>query len=234
MRTLLNVTMSENDTRMLVILLIVLLFVFLVMGLLGMAIRKVCQLQAGVIDQQMGEPVRYKVVSDPVHFKKLANKKNNRILVKEAVAPLLIGFVALMFYLIYAGLTDEWGRNYFGEFGTLLFTFDFKNATYSDFWGFKNVLVDWPPVIAPSPKAEFWPSYVLCPLVIVSVTYYLIVIQGFLSRLLYLHRICRDVFDVSLKNYKYYDHLGTDPYGRPLNPTETPVKEPTPNEQPKK
>jgi hypothetical protein len=234
MKSLLNVTMSENDTRMLVILLIVLLVVFFVMGLLGMAIRKVCQLQAGVIDQQMGEPVRYKVISDPTHFKKLAKKKNNRLLVKEAVAPLLIGFIALMFYIIYSGLTGEWNRNYFGEFGTLLFTFDFKNATYSDFWGFKNVLTDWPPVIAPSPKVEYWPSYVLCPLVIISATYYLIVIQGFVSRSFYLHRICRDVFDVSLKNYKYYDHVGTDPYGRPLNPTETPVKEPSPTEQPKK
>ena len=235
MRTFLNVSMNENDTRMLIILLVVLLIAFILIGLLGMVIRKVSQLQASVIDQEMGESVRYKVVSDPVHFKKLATAKNNRLLVKKAAAPLIIGFVALMFYLIYAGVTGEWGRHYFKEFGTLFFTPDFANATYSNFWGLKNVLVDWPPVIAPAPQASYWPSYVLCPLVIVSVIYYLIVIQGYFSRFIYLRRICKDVFDVSLKGYKYYDHVGTDPYGRPLNPTEMPdAKKDAPKNDPPK
>ena len=224
MKAFLNVTMSENDTRMLIILLIILLLFFIIVGLVGMAIRKVSQLQADVIDQQMGELVRYRIVSDPVHFKKLATQKNNRLLVKKAAAPLTIGFVGLLFYLIYAGVSGQWGRDYWGEFGTLFFLFDFKNATYSNFWGLKNVLIDWPPVISPAPQLSFWPSYILCPLVVVAVTYYIIVIQGYFSRFVYLRRIGKEVFKVSLKGYNYYDHIGTDAYGRPLNPSEMPIK----------
>jgi hypothetical protein len=229
--TLVSLQMNENDRRMLVILLVILTVSFILVGLLGMAIRKVCQLQAGVIDTEMGQVVMYKVVSDPVHFKKLATQKNNRLLVKKAAAPIIIGFVALLFYLIFAGVTDGWGRNYWGEFGTILFTFDFQNATYTDFWGFRHILSNWPPVIAPAPQAAYWPSYVLCPLVVTAVVYYLIVIQGYFSRFVYLRRIGHDIFDMQLKDYKYYDHVGTDPYGRPLNPTVTPVR-PTDENQP--
>jgi hypothetical protein len=221
---LVSVSMNENDTRMLIILLIVLLVLFILVGLLGMAIRYVSQLQAKVIDNEMGDLVIYKVVSDVRHFKKLATQKNNRLLVKKGIAPITIGFVALMFYIIYAGVTGEWGRNYFGEFGTLFFMPDWANATYGDFWGFKHILTNWPPVIAPAPKGSYWPSYILCPLVYVSVIYYVIVVQGYLSRFIYLRRIGSDIYNVNLQNYKYYDHVQTDAYGRPINPTDIPAK----------
>jgi hypothetical protein len=238
-RYFVSVTMDDNDRRMLIILLVILLVLFVVVGLLGMAIRKICQIQAKVISQEMGDAVRYKVVSDPVHFKKLATKKNNRLLFKKSIAPIAIGLVSLVFYIVYAGVTKGWTHNYWSDFSTMLFIWDFDNATYVNFWGFNHALASWPPLLhGPIPEAQYWASYILCPLWVIAIVYYLVVIQGYFSRFVYLRHLAKTVYNKGLEDYKYYDNLGTDAYGRPLNPTETPTSAPgsfpPPNVPPKR
>jgi hypothetical protein len=219
-----GVTLNDNDKRMLTILLVILVILLIAIGLIGMLIRKTMSFQGKRVDHEMGDLVRYRVVPDPTSFRRVANAKNNRIFFKQSVAPVCIALFSLLFYLIYAGVTNGWGRNYWGEWSTILFIWDFGNSEYySKFWGI-TMLNRWPNLLhAPQPEAQYWASYILCPLWLTAIAYYLVVIQAYCSRVLMISRRARTVYNKSLEDYNYYDTLKTNQQGQPIDPGSAPI-----------
>jgi hypothetical protein len=226
-----EVSMSDNDRKLLIVLMVILVLLLVLLGLLGMLIRFTMQQQAKRIDYYMHDPVVYRVVADPEHFRKYGYVVNNRLLYHQALVPFIIGLVSIVFYLIYAATTNGWSEDYFGHFGTLFFRWNWSDSSnYVTFWGI-TLLAKWPSLESgPAPEAGYWASYILVPLWLTSVIYFLVVIQAFFSRFLMINRRSRTVYEKSLEGYNYYSTMEPGQVGVPLNsPMANPQRNVPPN-----
>jgi hypothetical protein len=220
--TLLDVQMSENDKRMLIIFMIVLILFLIILGLIGMAIRKTMSFQARRIDKEMSDPVRYHVVTDQKHFRDLALKKSNRVYYRQALVPFLAFAMSALFYVFYNWGAQEWGADLFGRYSTLFFIWDFGNSdNYTTFFGM-TILNKWPALLqSPCLVPEYWASYIIVTLWIFSLGWYLIASQAYIARFFMIFKREATVYDKSLEGYNYYNStgMGNNPYGTPVNGT---------------
>lgn len=210
-----EVSLSENDRKLLIVLIVVLILFFILLGLLGMLIRYTMQQQGKRIDNVMHDPVVYRVIADPEHFRKYGNIQNRRILYHQALPAFIIFGVSMLLYIIYSSIKNAWAENYWSEFGTLFLRWDWSNPdNFATVWGLR-ILAKWPDVsYPPSPKAEYWIAYVLVPLWVTSATYFLVVIQAFFSRMITIDRRARSVYEKSLEGYNFYESMA-QPVGTP-------------------
>jgi hypothetical protein len=227
-RSYVEISMSENDKKLLIVLLVIAILLFILLGLLGMLIRYVMKLQGEKIDNYVAEPVRYRVLGDATHFTSFASKVNRRLFFKQALISWGIALFSLFFYLIYAGASDQWARDYWGEFGSLFYQWDWGNAdNYVTFWGM-TLLAKWPNAIAaPSWHNEYWISYVLVPLWLTSIIYYLVCVQAFIARLITLNRRAHSIYSQNLENFNYYDTMPQNNLGQPGPSVAAPTPNPT-------
>lgn len=202
------VTLSENDKKLLIAALIIVIILFLVLVLIGMSVHKVMELQGKAIDKEVSDGVRYRVLDSAAHFKKYGRIKNRRVFMKQSLWPILILLTSLLFYLIYAGVTGEWSRNYWGEFGSIFFLWDFGDeGSYVVFWGMR-LLAKWPPLTnEPHIVPEAYASYILCSLWLIGSIYFLVVSQAFFSRAVMLNKRAGTVYNKSLEGFNYYDSI---------------------------
>lgn len=203
-----SVSMSDNDRRLLIAAFIILIILFILVGLIGMLIRKIMQVQGRKLDELVSHAVHFRILEDEKHFKRYAYIKSRRLFYKEALPPCLILFASLLFYLIYAGVTGEWVHDYWKDYGTIFFLWDFGNEeSYVTFWGMR-LLASWPPLSnTPHFVAENYASYILCSLWLVGGTYFLVVGQGYLSRTFMIGQRASTVYSKSLEGFNYYDSI---------------------------
>ena len=227
-----EVSMSDNDRKLLIVLMVILVLLFILLGLIGMLIRFTMQQQAKRIDTYMHDPVVYRIVADPQHFRKFGYQVNHRLLYHQALVPFILGFVSLLFYLIYAGVTGGWAEDYFGHCSTLFFTWKWNDPEiYAKFWGV-TLLTRWPDLQAsPAPNAAYWASYILVPLSLITIVYFLVVIQAYFARFLMINRRSRTIYEKSLEGYNFYSTMSgynapTQPMNAPVNPQVPPSNVP--------
>jgi len=218
--SLIDISLNETDRRLLIVLLIVLILFFVLLGLLGMLIRWISNEFAKRMDYELHDVVVYRVIQDPKSLRKYGMIKNNRVLFKQAIAPFIIAFLSLILYLVYSSVTGLWAKDHFSEFSTLFFNFDWSNPKFYDyFWGL-YLLKQWPdwiPSAGPMWVGDFWDSYLLVPMWLVSGVYFAVDIQAFLARLAMLEKRCRTVFNKSLDGYNYYDTVSINSPGQKEN-----------------
>lgn len=208
MRFFVEFALNENDKRLMIILLFIMVFLFLIVGLIGMLIRFVTTKFGKRMDYEVHEAVVFRVISSPEQLKKYGNIKNNRYLVRSSVIPFLIGLASLLLWIIYSTVYGVWARDYFGEFSTLFFNFDWSNPeNYVNFWGL-TLLARWPNAISsPTWVNEYWGSYLLVPLWLTAIIWYAVVIQGYLARALRLNKLSHSIFEKSLEDFNYFDDV---------------------------
>jgi hypothetical protein len=223
-RVFVEITMSENDRKLLIILLVLAVLVFILLGLLGMLLRYVMQRQGKRMDYYMHDPVVYRIISDPKHFRKYGIAQNHRILFREALGPFIIGAVSLAFYITYALITINvtgmgWTQDFWGQFKDLFYVWDWGNDNCrTTVWGV-SVLARWPDLLsAPHWVGEHWASYILVPLWITAAVYYAIVVQAYISRGIIIARRARTIYEKSLEGYNYYDTMPKTADGFPIDP----------------
>ena len=206
MRFLVDFTLSENDKRLLIVLLCILVLLFIIVGLIGVLIRFVTIRFSKRMDYEVHEAVVYRVISSPEQLRKYGDEKNNRFLIKTSLIPFFIGLFSLLIWIIYSAVYHSWARNYFGEFSTLLVNFDWGNPdNYAVFWGI-NLLRQWPAVVStPTWVGEFWGSYLLVPLWLTAIIWYAVVIQAYIARAIRLNRLCHSIFEKSLEDFNYFE-----------------------------
>ena len=206
MRHYVEFALSENDKRLLFILLIVFLIIFLLLGLIGVLIRSVSKVFSKRIDYEIHEAVTNRVITTPEQLKKYGIAKNNRLFFKQAIPPFLILAVSLLMYLIYSFATGIWAEDYFGHFSSLLYTWDWGDPeNFAEFWGL-TLLRRWPPLAnEPHFVAEYWGAYILVPLWRTAIGYYLIIIQAYVSRAMMLEKRTHTVFEKSLEDFNYFN-----------------------------
>jgi hypothetical protein len=229
-----EVSMSDNDRKLLIVLMVVLVLLFILLGLIGMLVRYTMIQQGKRIDNYVHDPVVYRVVADPEHFRKYGYVVNNRLLYHQAIVPFVIAFLSLLFYIIYATVTKGWGEDYFGHFGTLFFQWDWSDPNnYATIWGI-TLLAKWPTLASkPAPQASYWASYILVPMWLTAIVYYLVVIQAFIARFILINRRSRSVYEKSLEGYNFYSTMPQTPYpgnlpsqNANLNPMQNPAQNP--------
>lgn len=208
MKFFVEFALNENDKRLMIILLFIMVFLFLIVGLIGMLIRFVTTKFGKRMDYEVHEAVVFRVISSPEQLKKYGNIKNNRYLVRSSVIPFLIGLASLLLWIIYSTVYGVWARDYFGEFSTLFFNFDWSNPeNYVNFWGL-TLLARWPNAISsPTWVNEYWGSYLLVPLWLTAIIWYAVVIQGYLARALRLNKLSHSIFEKSLEDFNYFDDV---------------------------
>ncbi len=230
-----DVINSESDRRLVIAAFIILVVLFILIGLIGMLIRKIMQWQGSKLDELVSHAVHFRILEDEKHFRKYAKTKSKRLFYKQALPAVAILFVSLLFYLIYAGVTGEWAHDYWNDYGTIFFLWDFGDEeSYVVFWGVR-LLAKWPPLSnEPHFVAENYASYILCTLWIVGTTYFFVASQAYLSRSFMISHRAKTVYNKSLDGYNYYDSIypanGTaNPYtgvnlstGKPIPPQNNP------------
>lgn len=208
MKFLIEFALNDNDKRLLIVLLFILVFLFLIIGLLGALIRFITIKFGERMNYEVHDAVIYRVISTPEQLKKYGHIKNNRYLVKKSVVPFLIALVSLVVWIIYSTITGIWARDYFADFGTLFYNFDWSNSdNYATLWGM-TLLARWPDVISsPTWYNELWGSYILVPLWLTSIIWYAVVIQGYLARALKLNKLAHSIFEKNLDDFNYFDDV---------------------------
>ena len=203
--------LSENDKRLILALLLVLILFFVLIGYLGMLIIKVMRWQGKRLDSEVADVLVTRVITNRKHFLPYARKKNWRIFFRSAVIPILILFTAFIVLLVRNIIQNDFSYNPFNHhdgFGTLLFLWDFQNPDcYTRVFGL-TVLSEWPPLInEPHVVAEAWCGYVFVPLIIIGGLWYLWVLQSLISRTIRMYKLSRTAFTKNLENFNQTDAL---------------------------
>ena len=142
------VQLTENDKRMIIVILLFLFLIFVIIGYLGKLIKRAMTFQANKMDDMVHDVIVTGVITDSNHLLKYGVKKNHRQLFKNSWIPVLIMSVSGLVMLIWCIIYDNWTINPFewGEgigFGTLLFHFDWDGAERANFFGV-TLISNWP------------------------------------------------------------------------------------------
>lgn len=200
------ISLTENDKRLIVTLLLVVILVFVLIGYIGMIITRVMKWQGKKMDNLVHDVVVTKVITDKKHFIRYGRKKNWRTFFKQAWKPIIIMTVGIIVLLVRNMIYRDFSYNVFDYkktgFGTLLFLWDFSSKDiYTTVFGIK-VLAKWPPLLnTPHFELEAWASYIFMPCMIVGGGWYLVALQSLIARTIKLYKLSHSVFDKSLDGY---------------------------------
>lgn len=205
MRSFVDLTLNENDKKLLFIFLFIFIILFIILGLIGVLIRRISKLMASRMDYEIHEAVTYRVITTPGQLRKYGRAKNRRRFFIESLPVFGIIVASALTYVVNSLITGSWADDYFGNFGKLFYQWDWANEdNFVTFWGLK-LLAQWPPVSnVPTFTLEHLGSYVLCVLWILAIIYFVVVTQAFISRAFMLNRRCHTVFGKSLEGFNYF------------------------------
>ena len=223
------IQLTENDKRIIIALLLVLILVFVLIGVVGMLVQRVMRWQGKRMDTLVHDVVVTKVITDKKALKKYGKKKSWALFFKQSYIPLILIMLAFLTLLFTCMIRKDFSYNIFDHektgFTTLLFLWDFKNAIYVKVFGV-TVLSDWPPHLnLPHFSVDAIGSYIFAILFLVGIVWYLIAVQSYISRRIRLFKLCSTIFEKSLEGYTQAHGFNTNP--TITNPQPTPPTNPT-------
>ncbi len=197
--------LSETDKRILIALCFLLIFLFVVVGYIGLLISRIMKSQGRRMDTLMHDIVVTRVVSDRKGFLKVARKKNWRYFFKTTWIPLLILVFDFILLLIAESLND-FNYNIFDYekqgFTTLFFLWDFDGAEKASFFGLFEIMIDWPPLLnSPHFEVEAIWSYFFAPIFLVGIIWYLFNLQALIARTIKMYQLSNSIYVKNLENY---------------------------------
>lgn len=199
------IKLTENDKRILIVLLLVFILFFVVVGYIGLLITRVMRFQGRKMDNMMHDIVITRVVTNKKEFVKVARKKNWRYFYKTAWIPLFIMIFAAILYVI-ALRVYNWNYDLFDMnktgFNTLFFIWDFNDPNiYANVFGI-NVLASWPPLInTPHFETDALFSYFIVPIFLLGAVWYLICLQCLISRTIRIYQLGTSIYSKSLSDF---------------------------------
>lgn len=208
------IKLSENDKRLIIVLLLVLILVFVIVGYLSLLVKKIMKLQANKMEDMVHDVVVTGVIIDSKHLLRYGIKKNHRQLFKDAWIPFVIMAVASLALLLYCLINQNWSVDLFDYkkygIGTLFYQFDWENAPRANFFGV-TLISGWPEVISsPHWSNDAWGSYIFVPGMLVGGIWFIICVQAYIARFYRLIKLSKTVFNKSLANF--------DPNSTPRGP----------------
>lgn len=189
------IKLTENDKRLIMALLMILILLFIIVGYFSLLLKKIMDRQGSKADAMLKNVVDAKIFDNEKKFIKFGIKKNVRIFFREARIPFIILSAACLFLLFYCMFSGDWHPDVFGPekgFGTLFF--EFKWDKWADFFGMK-IISGWPSIVRyPAFKAEAWYSYIFVPALLVGGVWWLISTQAYIARSFRIYKIARGIY----------------------------------------
>lgn len=189
------IKLTENDKRLIIMLLLVFILLFIIVGYISLLIKKIMKKQGSKADEMLKNVVDANYFDNEKSLIKFGIKKNMRLFYKEARIPFLIILGAWIGYILYCLFANKWGYNPFNRvdgFGTLFY--EYSDWPKTDFFGL-TIINGFPEVItAPHFELSAWFSYLFVPANIVGCVWFLICVQGYIARSLRIYKIAHGIF----------------------------------------
>ncbi len=199
------ISLSENDKRVLVAILLVFFLILAIVGLIGSLIVKIMRKQGDKIESLCHDVVITRVVDTEKGFKKYARKKNWQTFYKESRIPLLILLIAGIIYLLCCIILNQWPYDLFDYnetgFNTLFYIWDFSDC-YTSFFGIQ-IISSWPTATFNTPHFEVSAigSYIFVPAFLVGAIWYLVTVQAFIARMMRIRKLAHSIYVKKLDTY---------------------------------
>ena len=206
MNPVLMIKMTENDKRVIIALLFVIIIIFVLIGIIGSIMIRTMKWQGKKCDTLVSDVVTNHIVKTPHQLRVYAAKKNIRLFIKQAWIGIIIILAGVATICIRNAIVKDWTYDPFNTtngFGTLLFTWDFNDPDiYSTFFGKWKVISDWPKLAnQPHFATEAVWSYIYVPCVVIGGSWYMIAAQAYLARTIRGIKLSKKVFEKSLENF---------------------------------
>ncbi|MCQ2752755.1 MAG: hypothetical protein MJ206_00620 [Bacilli bacterium] len=199
-------TLSENEKRVLITLVVLILLVFVIVGYIGLLVEKTMKKQGKRASTMMYDVVTAKVVTTEKGFRRLGHKKNNQLFARQATPAFLILTLAGIIYIINGAISKTWLFNLFDKdtgFGSVMWLWDFAHVKRVQVFGMW-IIADWPPLLnTPHFVAAAWASYIIVPCLFVGGTWLLVTTQAHIARAFKLKRLAKTVFNPSLETPEF-------------------------------
>ncbi|MDY0178030.1 MAG: hypothetical protein RBR85_02170 [Bacilli bacterium] len=197
---------TENDKRLAIAVLLVLILVFVLVGYIGMLIIRVMKWQGKKVDDMMHDVTVTQVINEPKAFRRLAYKKSWREFFKKGWIPVVILLVAFIILFICESLHDFTYDIFNHEttgFGTLLFIWrDTGEKRVFLELGTLEMTTTINLIHSPTFKVEAIWSYVFVPIFLTGAIWYLVAVQCLISRAIRIEKLSRSVYDKSMDDVK--------------------------------
>lgn len=202
---LVSLEMSENDRRLLMVLLVVFVVLLFLAGFIGMLIRYISNKMGDRIVSEIAEPIKYHIIPNEKAALKYAKIKNARLFTKQATPGILTLLGVLVFWVVFSLFTLKgagFTANHFKIASELMFHFDLvweKNAI-----GIYDLMAI---TLSSTPAFEIThiASYIISIAIILAGTYLLVVAQAYLARGQELRRSIRVAYKRTLDGFNFYD-----------------------------
>ncbi len=193
---------SEDSKRLIIALLFILIVLFVIIGCIGIIIKKVMKKQAQGADDMMYDVIRAGLFNEKKKLIRFGIKKNHLVFFKQAWIPFIIMCVASLILLLYCLTMNNWDVNIFDNqtegIGTLFHVFDWANTPKTKIFGIE-VISDWPPLLtSPHWSWQAWGSYIFVPAMFVGLLWFMICVQAYIAREFRIYKIAKKVFSRSI------------------------------------
>ena len=216
MSSLLLIKLTENDKRIIFVLLAVVIVLLVLIAYIGFLVTKVMKWQGKKINNYVTDAVVTGVISDEKSFVRYAKRKNRLVFYRQGRIPALILLLSVIFYVVMSlifGFKNPFDHH--TGFATLLFVWDFTKIITVPESGV-GILLNWPAVVnTPHFAPEAWVSYIFIPLAFGSGLWYLYTVQGYIARYLQIKKLGQKIFNDRIENF-----VAGQPY--PQNPGQVP------------
>ena len=224
MNSLVLLKLTENDKRIIFILLAVVIILLVLIAYIGYLVTVVMKWQGKKINNYLTDAVVTGVIKTEDDFKRYAKKKNLWLFYHQARLPAIILAITIAFFVVMSsifGFKNPFDIN--EGFGTLLFVWDFSTILTVPEGGV-GLLLKWPELInTPHFEPEAWLSYIFIPLVFASGFWYLFTVQAFIARYLQIKKLGQKIYNEQL------EHFVAGQGFVPPQPTASPAPEETKN-----
>lgn len=215
------IQLTENDKRIIFVLLAVLILLLVLIAYIGYLVTIVMKWQGKKINNYVTDVVVNGVITNEKDFKRYAKKKNVVVFYRQARIPALILLAAIIFYVVISsifGFTNPF--DYQTGFGTLFFIWDFSTIITKPESGV-GVLINWPTLInSPHFVQEAWISYVFIPFAAIGGIWYLLTVQAYIARYLQINKLSQKIFNEQIENFTYQGQQNIPPQSDNANKQE--------------
>ena len=206
------IKLTENDKRLIIVLLLVLILLFVIAGYIGLLVRKILNAQASKADDMLHDVVEAGVITNEKKLFAFGIRKNWREFFRGSWIPFLIMLTASTVFLLYCAFSKNWNYNIWDYekqgFNTLFYVHDWSDFFTTSEEGFS---IHWAKLVStPHLSSEAWVSYIFVPSMIVGGTWFMFEVQGYIARSYRLYKISKKAFRKTMENIT--------PPSSPINP----------------
>lgn len=206
--------LSENDKRLIIVILLLAILIFVIAGYVGLFVKKIMSIQAKKADTMVHDVVKAGVITTPKGLCNFGMRKNWRVLFQQSWIPVCIMLFGTLMLLIYCLATNNWDVNvwdYQNEgFGTLFHIFDWAHIPTANFFGIQ-LMNAWPECIStPHLSGYAWGSYIFIPCMFVGGTWFLVCTQAYIARSFRIKKLSKTVFNKSLDDFNSNENVSNE------------------------